>query len=68
MTVHVTDVLQSSSLFLVKFQTIEGTADSSEKYVNESKCTCLAADCIIWEELNVTNVCDYTCKRATKQH
>ena len=33
MTVHVTDVLQSSSLFLVKFQTIEGTADSSEKYV-----------------------------------
>ena len=68
MTVHVTDVLQSSSLFLVKFQTIEGTADSSEKYVNESKCTCLAADCIYMGKVNVTNVCDYICKQATKQH
>ena len=54
MTVHVTDVLQSSSLFLVKFQTFEGTADSSEKYVNESKCTCLAADCIYMGKVNVT--------------
>jgi len=35
------------------------------EYVNESRRTCCVIDCI-WEELNITNVCD--CKRAAKQH
>ena len=65
LSVHITDVSTKFHSISGWFQTKEAAGNSSWKYVNESRRTFRVADCI-WEELNVTNICDG--KRATKQH